>query len=67
MRQEHSLGNDEEALLSFLEKDLLLVNAAAGEKDVVLPMGSHAAEIVRAAIKGRWDIVKARGTAKPAG
>lgn len=60
MRTEHSLANDEEALLSFLEKDLLLVNAAATDKSVALPMGARAAEVVRSAIKKRWETVKSR-------
>jgi 3-hydroxyisobutyrate dehydrogenase-like beta-hydroxyacid dehydrogenase len=60
MRMQHTLANDEAALLDFLEKDVVLAIKAAEDRSVEVPMGRRAGEIVRGALLARWALVQSR-------
>lgn len=58
LKLNHTLRDDDQALLDFLQKDMTMALKAASEKDVALPFSSAGEEMMRPEYQLRWDAMK---------
>jgi len=60
MRAQHTLADDEAALLEFLAKDVELATQAAADAHLELPLAERMQAILRSSFQQRWQLLRSR-------
>jgi 3-hydroxyisobutyrate dehydrogenase-like beta-hydroxyacid dehydrogenase len=65
LKLQHTLRDDESALLDFLQKDMTLALRAAEDKQLELPFSEQGEKLMRDTFKDRWDyLAKTKDSSK---